>query len=146
MALRLALFVLFLLPLPSSAAVLQKKHPSTTIARKAPPPRKKSFFPNKYAARYRYRLLRHNTRAAVRFILITALVGIFLYGLLYLAYLNAGGIYGWVWGILFSSVGGVIMAVTAVVLIRWLLLGLGQLLLRLRIPAFRQRYRRCPRV
>lgn len=146
MTLRFALLALAitLSPVVLSAAV-QYSAPVSQTAGTAPRlPRKKSFFPNEHARRYHYRLLKSDTGAAARFVLITTLLGMLLYGLLLLVYIRAGDIVGWVWGVLISSIGGVVIGVIIVMLIRWLLFWLSGLVFRLRVPAFRRRYRRCP--
>lgn len=131
-------------PVVISAAVQYGAPVSQTAGTAPRQPRKKSFFPNEHARRYRYHQLRRDTGAAARFIIITTLLGLLLYGLLYLIYLKAGGVAGWVWGILLSSIGGVVIGVTVVMLIRWLLFWFSGLVFRIRVPAFRRRYRRCP--
>ena len=146
MTLRFALLALAisLSPVLLSAAVQYSAPVLQTVGTEPRLPRKKSFFPNEHARRYHYRLLKSDTGAAARFVLITTLVGLLLYGLLLLVYIRAGGIVGWVWGILISSIGGVVIGVIIVMLIRWLLFCFSGLLFRLRVPAFRRRYRRCP--
>lgn len=146
MTLRFALLALAitLSPVVLFAAV-QYSAPVSQTAGTAPRlPRKKSFFPNEHARRYHYLQLRRDTGAAARFVLLAILIGLVLYGLLYLIYYKAGGFYGWPWGILLSAVGGVVIGVTVVMIIRWLLFWLSGLVFRLRVPAYRRRYRRCP--
>jgi hypothetical protein len=147
MTLRFALLALAisLSPVLLSAAVQYSAPVSQTVGTEPRLPRKKSFFPNEHARRYHYRLLKRDTGAAARFVLWAILIGLVLYGLLYyLIYYKAGGFVGWVWGVLFSAIGGVVIGVIIVMLIRWLLFCFSGLLFRLRVPAFRRRYRRCP--
>ena len=146
MTLRFALLALAisLSPVLLSAAVQHRPPTRQAAETELRMPRKKSFFPNEHARRYHYRLLKKDTGAAARFVLLAILTGLLLYGLLYLIYYKAGGFYGWPWGVLFSAIGGVVIGVIIVMLIRWLLFCFSGLLFRLRVPAFRRRYRRCP--
>lgn len=146
MTLRFALLALAisLSPVLLSAAVQHRPPTRQAAGTELRMPRKKSFFPNEYARRYYYRLLKKDTGAAARFVLLAILTGLLLYGLLYLIYYKAGGFYGWPWGVLLSSIGGVVIGVIIVMVIRWLLFWLRGLLFRIRVPAFRRRYRRCP--
>ena len=146
MTLRLVLLALAisLSPLLLSAAVQHRPPTRQAAETELRLPRKKSFFPNQHARRYHYRLLKSDTGAAALFVLITTLSGLLLYGLLLLAYTKASGIYGWPWGILLNAIGGVVIGVIIVMIIRWLLFWFSGLRFRLRVPAFRRRYRRCP--
>ncbi|HRF41972.1 MAG TPA: hypothetical protein PK198_24435 [Saprospiraceae bacterium] len=147
MTLRFALLALAitLSPVVLSAAVQYSAPVSQTVGTAPRLPRKKSFFPNEHARRYHYLQLRRDTGAAARFVLLAILIGLVLYGLLYyLIYAGEGGIYGWTWGVLLSAIGGVVIGVIVVMIIRWLMFWLSGLVFRLRVPAFRRRYRRCP--
>jgi len=147
MTLRFALLAISIMlsPVLLSAAVQYSAPTSQVVGTEPRLPRKKSFFPNEHARRYHYLQLRRDTGAAARFVLLAILIGLVLYGILYyLIYYNQGGFYGWPWGVLLSSIGGVVIGVIIVMLIRWLLFWLRGLLFRLRVPAFRRRYRRCP--